>query len=57
MPWIKEAKPASRRRHVVQTLFQTAAIWTTFLAHIPAMLYRFETAARLPSFPPQLLGG
>ncbi len=53
MPWIQEAKPASRRRHILHTLLQTAAMWTTFLALIPAILHRLETAARLPVFQPQ----
>ncbi|MBL8211882.1 MAG: isoprenylcysteine carboxylmethyltransferase family protein [Bryobacterales bacterium] len=57
MPWIQEAKPASRRRHLLHTLLQTAAMWTAFLAVLPAVLYRVESAAGLPSFAPQPVAG
>lgn len=57
MNWIREARPASRRTHLLHTLLQTAAMWTTFLILIPAVLHRIETAAHLPSFHPQAIPG
>lgn len=57
MTWIREARPAPRRTHLIHTLLQTAAMWTTFLILIPAVIHSFETAARLPAFNPQPIPG
>lgn len=55
--WIRVARPASRARHLVMTLLQTAAMWGGLLWLAPAWIVAWERQLGVRRFEPWTFAG